>query len=154
MFHRALQCSLLLVLVLPVCIGAQGGAPTAAMPAAVEAKTLVWTDLALPGFAPGLKLAGIQGDANVANQPYTIRLKFPAGYTFPAHYHPNAENLTVLSGTFLLGHGAKADSAGLKTYAPGDFLFIPPKSPHYGQVKGETVVQLHGVGPFEVILAK
>ena len=153
MLRRAFLFLLFGALVVPVAASGPDVSQTAAM-AAVEGKSLTWTDLDIPGFAKGLKLAAVHGDPNAADAAYTIRLKFPSAYVFPPHYHPKAENLTVLSGTFMLGHGAKADKAGLKTYAPGDFLHIPATMPHYGQVKGETVVQLHGVGPFEVILAK
>jgi hypothetical protein len=37
--------------------------------------------------------------------PFTIRLKLPADYKIPAHWHPAIEHVTVLSGTFNLGMG-------------------------------------------------
>lgn len=131
---------------LPAPAGADGSV-------AVEASALKWAPLELPGFASGLTLAVVQGDPSKA-EPYTIRLRFPDAYVFPAHLHPNAENLTVLAGRFMIGHGAKPDDAALKAYAPGDFLFIPGGMPHYGRVVGETTIQLHGMGPFDVKLAQ
>lgn len=107
--------------------------------------------LEVPGFKSGLQLAVLHGDP-AGKGDYTIRLKFPAGYTFPAHYHPNAEHLTVLSGRFLLSMGEK-EGGPLREYQPGDFLYIPATKPHYGGAKGETVIQLHGIGPFEIKLA-
>jgi uncharacterized protein (TIGR02246 family) len=112
---------------------------------------LSFRPLDVPGFKSGMQLAVLHGDPG-GKGDYTIRLKFPAGYTFPAHYHPNAEHLTVLSGTFLLSMGEKEGGA-LREYQPGDFLYIPPKKPHYGGAKGETVIQLHGIGPFDIKLA-
>lgn len=112
---------------------------------------LVWVDMNVPGFAPGMKMAAMVGDPSVADQAYTLRLKFPDGYRFPAHYHPKAENLTVLSGTFLLEMGPKESGAFTK-YEPGDYLFIPPTMPHSGGATGETVIQLHGMGPFDIML--
>lgn len=112
---------------------------------------LSFQPLEVPGFKSGMRVAVIHGDP-MGKGDYTIRLKFPAGYTFPAHYHPNAEHLTVLSGTFLLSMGEK-EGGTLREYQPGDFLYIPPKKPHYGGAKGETVIQLHGIGPFEIKLA-
>lgn len=112
---------------------------------------LSFQPLEVPGFKSGMQLAVIHGDP-MGNGDYTLRLKFPAGYTFPAHYHPNAEHLTVLSGVFLLGMGDKEGGA-TREYQPGDFLYIPPKKPHYGGARGETVIQLHGIGPFEIKLA-
>lgn len=112
---------------------------------------MTFQPLEVPGFKSGMQLAVIHGDP-MGKGDYTIRLKFPAGYTFPAHYHPNAEHLTVLSGVFLLGMGDKEGGA-TREYQPGDFLYIPPKKPHYGGARGETVIQLHGIGPFEIKLA-
>jgi uncharacterized protein (TIGR02246 family) len=113
---------------------------------------MVFQPFETPGFKSGMQLAVIHGDP-MGKGDYTIRLKFPAGYTFPAHYHPNAEHLTVLSGTFQLAMGEK-QGAMLREYQPGDFLYIPPKKPHYGGAKGETVIQLHGIGPFEIKLSQ
>ena len=112
---------------------------------------MAFQPLEVPGFKSGIQLAVLHGDP-AGKGDYTIRLKFPAGYTFPAHYHPNAEHLTVLSGTFLLAMGEK-EGGPLREYHPGDFLYVPPKKPHYGGAKGETVIQLHGIGPFEIKLA-
>jgi len=127
---------------------------TAQMPEmkAVTGSALTFTPLSVPGFAEGMTMAPMVGDPSVADQAYTLRLKFPAGYRFPAHFHPKAENLTVISGTFLLAMG-KDESAAQTKYAPGDYLFIPPTMPHSGGADVETVIQLHGVGPFEIILA-
>jgi uncharacterized protein (TIGR02246 family) len=119
----------------------------------LPASGLTWNDFALPGFDPGIKLAVLSGDPG-AKGHYVLRLQFPAGYRFPVHWHPGIENLTVVSGTFLLGMGNTADWNALKTYGPGDFLYIPPRHAHFGgsAAQGAAVVQLHGEGPFQVIL--
>jgi uncharacterized protein (TIGR02246 family) len=113
---------------------------------------MAFQPLEVPGFKSGMQLAVIHGDP-MGKGDYTIRLKFPAGYTFPAHYHPNSEHLTVLSGTFQLAMGEK-EGGMLREYQPGDFLYIPAKKPHYGGAKSETVIQLHGIGPFEIKLSQ
>ncbi len=120
----------------------------------VSAADLAWDDLDVPGFLPGMKIAPIHGDPSVADGPYTLRLALPDGYKFPPHWHPRAENLTVLEGTFLLAMGKKFDDSKLKSYAPGDYLFIAGENPHYGLVKGRTVLQAHGIGPFETIVVE
>jgi len=48
--------------------------------------------------------------------------------------------------------GNTADANALRTYGPGDFLYIPPRHAHFGGAQGLTVIQLHGEGPFQVIL--
>ncbi|HEY0242653.1 MAG TPA: DUF4440 domain-containing protein [Gemmatimonadaceae bacterium] len=108
--------------------------------------SLKWDDLKVTGFDPGAKIAVVHGDP-AGTGDYTIRLTFPDGYRFPVHWHPKAEHLTVVSGSFLLGMGTKVDEKALKTYSPGDFLYLPAKNTHFGGAKGVTVVQLHGLGP-------
>jgi ketosteroid isomerase-like protein/quercetin dioxygenase-like cupin family protein len=114
---------------------------------------LTWSDFKPEGFDPGMKLAVLEGDPG-AKGPYVIRLEFPAGYRFPVHWHPGIENLTVVSGPFQLAHGNIADWSALKTYAPGDFIYIPPKHAHFGgsAASGASVIQLHGEGPFQLVL--
>jgi uncharacterized RmlC-like cupin family protein len=119
---------------------------------AVIGKTVAWSPIEVPGFPTGIKLAAISGDP-AGTGAYTLRLSFPDGYRFPAHWHPNDENLTVLSGTFQLGMGDHPDESKLMTYEAGDFLFMPATKPHFGAVKGATVIQLHGQGPFIINLA-
>jgi quercetin dioxygenase-like cupin family protein len=59
-----------------------------------------------------------------------IRLAFPDGYKFPPHWHPMAENVTVLEGDFMLGMGDTVDASKQATYKPGSFLYIPAKMSH------------------------
>jgi uncharacterized protein (TIGR02246 family) len=119
----------------------------------VAASGLSWGDFTPPGFDPGMKLAVIRGDPSKTG-PYTVRLQFPAGYRFPVHWHPGAENLTVVSGTFQLAMGNTADWSSLRSYAPGDYIYIPPRHAHFGgsSAQGPSVIQLHGQGPFQVML--
>lgn len=120
----------------------------------VAAADLEWGDIEVPGFAPGMKIAAIHGDPSVDDEPYTLRLAFPDGYMFPPHWHPRAENVTVLEGTFLLSMGEAFDESELVSYGPGDYLFIEAENPHFGGAEGRTVIQLHGVGPFDIMVVE
>jgi ketosteroid isomerase-like protein/quercetin dioxygenase-like cupin family protein len=133
-----------------------GAATTAAHSpdvAMVANSGLTWSDFNPEGFTPGMKLALVQGDPSKEG-PYTLRLQFPAGYRFPVHWHPTVENLTVVSGTFQLGMGNTADWNALRNYGPGDYLYIPPRHAHFGgsAASGPSVIQLHGMGPFQVMI--
>lgn len=151
MLHK-LQCFIAVVLLAAFVSAPAFAQPAEPMHATVPSAELEYADIQPEGFEPGMKIAAIHGDPAIADQQYVIRLSFPDGYRFPPHYHPNSENLTVLSGTFLLAMGEKADESKLQSYEPGDFLYIPPEDPHFGGAKGETVIQLHGTGPFEILL--
>jgi uncharacterized protein (TIGR02246 family) len=127
-------------------------APMATNVQVLSNSALSWSDFRPAGFDPGLKLAVLSGDPGVKG-PYVVRLQFPPGYRFPVHWHPGVENLTVVSGVFQLGMGNTADYSALKDYTPGDFLYIPPKHAHFGGSSAQgAVIQLHGQGPFQVIL--
>jgi quercetin dioxygenase-like cupin family protein len=98
-------------------------------------------------FPPGAEFAVMQGDPSKA-EPFTVRLRFPNGYKIPPHTHPTAENVTVLSGTFLAGMGAQFDESTLKAMGRDDFASIPAGHAHYAKARGLTVVQVHAIGPF------
>lgn len=118
----------------------------------VSADELTFGPIQPPGFEPGMEIAIVNGDPGVAGQPYTLRLRFNDGHRFPPHWHPVAENVTVLEGTFLLAMGETADEGALQRYEPGDYLFIAGRHPHFGGAVGQTVIQLHGTGPFDIIV--
>jgi uncharacterized protein (TIGR02246 family) len=116
------------------------------------ASGIVWTDFSSPGFDPGVKIAVLHGNP-AAKGDYVLRLRFPAEYKFPVHWHPGGEHLTVLWGTFMLGMGSTNDWTTVRTYSPGDFLYVPARHPHFGGAgRGITVVQLNGEGPFQLFL--
>jgi mannose-6-phosphate isomerase-like protein (cupin superfamily) len=119
----------------------------------IMADDLEFAPIEVPGFDSGMEIAGMFGDFTMAG-PYALRLSFPDGYRFPAHFHPMDENLTVISGTFLLAMGDWVDESQLVSYGPGDFMNLPAEHPHYGGAKGFTVIQLHGDGPFEILLVE
>jgi quercetin dioxygenase-like cupin family protein len=113
----------------------------------VQPSDLKWEDV--PSLPPGAKVAVIQGPMDQA-APFIIRLKFPADYKVGAHWHPAIEHATVLSGTLNMGIGDKLDPAKTKALPAGSVSIIPPKTNHFGWTKEETVVQVHGVGPWGI----
>jgi quercetin dioxygenase-like cupin family protein len=102
-------------------------------------------------FPAGAEMAVLQGDPSTPGAVFTVRLRFPNGYVLPAHWHPTDENVTVISGTFLVGIGDKFNRAALlPAFHPGDFTTAPANVNHFATVKGRTVVQVHAVGPFQL----
>ena len=133
---------------LPVRAGSAGETPGFK---SVEASKLKWTDA--PSVAPGAKIAVIEGDLK-ASEPFTFRLKVPANSKIPVHTHPTIERVTVVSGTFYFAVGDKFDAAKSKEYKPGDAFIVPSGMPMYAYTKsGETVVQIHGTGPWGITYA-
>ena len=126
-------------------------APAAAAAAAGHkmwtAKDLEWKDL--PSIK-GAKIALLEGPMN-EEKPFTARIKMPAGGKIPPHTHPGIEHVTVVSGAFAMGMGEKWDDKALHTLNAGDMMIMQPGTAHYAMAKGETVVQIHGMGPWKVV---
>jgi len=108
---------------------------------------LKWADV--PSLPPGAKIAVIEGPMNEA-KPFTMRLRLPADYKVPAHSHSGIEHVTVISGTFNMGTGAKLDTKATRALGPGSVAIMQPGTRHFAWTKDETVVQVHGVGPWTV----
>jgi quercetin dioxygenase-like cupin family protein len=96
-----------------------------------------------------LRIADIEGPLGEA-KPITARIRFPANYRLPAHTHPVIEHVTVLSGTFNMGMGEKLDTSKTMALTPGAFAIMQPGTPHFAWTSGETIVQIHSVGPWGV----
>jgi quercetin dioxygenase-like cupin family protein len=114
-------------------------------PHMVTPEKLTWTDA--PAVAPGAKIAVIEGPLNKA-APFTFRLKVPANSKIAPHTHPAFERVTVLEGTFYFAHGQTYDRTKTTALGPGSVAIMPPGTPMFGYTKEETVIQLHGTGPW------
>lgn len=112
----------------------------------VNAADLTWGP-APPAFNAGAQMAVVDGDPAKAG-PFVIRAKFPAGYKVMPHWHPTDEGVTVISGSLAAGMGDKWDDAAMKTFTAGAFARMPKKATHYVEAKEETIIQVHGTGPF------
>lgn len=102
-----------------------------------------------PTLPKGAQFAVLSGDPSKSGL-YVIRLKLPANYQIPAHHHPTAENVTVLSGSFHAGMGDKMDRNKAQALEPGGFAALPANMNHYAWAASDTVIQVHGEGPFAI----
>ena len=103
-----------------------------------------------PNLPPGAQTAVLSGDPSKAGALYVFRAKLPDGYKVPPHWHPSDENVTVIQGTMQIGTGDKFDSSKLASVPAGSFMRMPKEMKHFATAKGETIVQVHGIGPFEI----
>ena len=123
----------------------KGGPAKAAIHRPGEAE---WRD-GPPSLPPGAKYAVLEGDPGKPG-PFVFRVKVPDGYRIPPHRHPRPERVTVISGTFNLGMGAAFDPSKGEAMPAGSYGTWPAGMKHYVWAKGETVVQVHGEGPWEI----
>jgi len=114
----------------------------------VMPETLKWTDgpASLP---PGAKFAVIDGDPKVAAL-FAMRIWLPAGFKIQPHWHPAEEHVTVISGSFLMGLGDKFEDNKLQVIPVGGFAVMKTGTRHFAMTKEESIIQLHGMGPWGI----
>jgi quercetin dioxygenase-like cupin family protein len=98
-------------------------------------------------FPTGAEMAVVQGDPT-STSLFTVRLRLPDGYRLPPHTHPTDEYVTVIRGTFLVGMGATFDANAVQALGAGGFVTAPANQAHYAAARGQTIVQVHALGPF------
>ena len=84
---------------------------------------------------PAVLPAGIRG-AVLYGDPtkdglFSMRFKLPKGYRVPPHTLSKAGLFTVISGTFRIGTGEKADPSKAKAMPAGSFIALAPGTPHF-----------------------
>lgn len=102
-----------------------------------------------PSLPKGSQVAVMAGDPGKSGL-FVMFIKMPDGYAVPAHWHSQDELLTVLSGQLNAGAGDQLDRLLSQPVGPGGFVSMPAKMHHYAWASGETVIQLTGIGPFDI----
>jgi quercetin dioxygenase-like cupin family protein len=101
---------------------------------------------ALPSGARAVVLDGNPARPGV----FTLRLLIPAGYVIPPHTHPSWEHMTVVSGTIHIGTGSTIEMENSQQLRAGSYIAIPAGLRHWLHSASESVIQLHGGGPWNI----
>lgn len=117
-------------------------------PIAFAPEVMGWTD-GPPSLPKGSQMAVLEGHPAEEGM-FTMRVRVPAGSVLAPHWHPRDERVTVLSGAVELGFGNTADRTRVARYETGSFYVNPPRVAHYLFFPEETVLQLTGMGPWEI----
>ena len=118
------------------------------MPAPLQSEEMKWG--AVPPVLPaGAKMTVLAGDPTSTGF-VSIRLKMPAGYRIPPHFHPTDEHVTVISGTLAMGMGDMLEKAKSKTLKAGGYGVAPANMHHFAWTKSGAVVQVDMLGPFQI----
>jgi hypothetical protein len=96
-------------------------------------------------------VALVSGDPSKPGAPFVLRISNRANQIVPVHWHPEDENITVVQGTWCLGSGDKFDRSALREMNVGDYALMPKKMRHFAWSKTDTIIQVHGIGPFQTI---
>lgn len=113
----------------------------------MQAGELEWGPI--KSMAPGARIAIIEGDLS-KEAPFTFRLSLPADYRIDPHIHPAFERVTVLSGTLHFANGETFDRDAATALPAGGVAIMAPGDPMFGYTEEETVIQLHGEGPWGI----
>jgi len=104
-----------------------------------------------PSFLPkGAKMVVLSGNPMGSSGQFVLRLKMPAGYVVPAHWHSTDELLTIISGDFYGGMGDKVDKKKSMVVHSGGFIAMPAKMHHFAWTKKGAVVQINAMAPFDI----
>jgi quercetin dioxygenase-like cupin family protein len=99
------------------------------------------------GANPGIQMTNLVGDPTKPGL-YTVRVALAAHTQAKPHVHRDNRSVTVLSGTWSMGYGAKFDEKALKALPPGSVYTEPAGQAHFSQAGNEPVVILvTGYGP-------
>jgi hypothetical protein len=101
-----------------------------------------WTD-----EPSGAKAAVLLGDLAKPGL-YIVLVKWTPHHMSHPHWHPNDRFITVVSGTWWVGTGAKFDPDGTVPLPAGSFVTHFGKQVHYDGAKDvEAVLEIVGEGP-------
>lgn len=137
--------------VLLMSLGPSGSGYQSKRPAPAAGHAIVRPDdVTWKPLRPGAEIAVVSGDPEKAGAPFVMRFRYHGAVRIPPHWHPTDEHITVLSGSFMVGMGERADEASVTELAAGAYMWVPRKMAHYAWSKGDTVIQIHGIGPFTI----
>ncbi len=105
---------------------------------------------ASPKLPAGAEMAVIVGDPSAPGELYVFRARLPDGYAVPPHTHPMDEHVTVLQGVMTLGFGERRDEEETVELTAGSYVRLPQGVPHFNRMQGETILQFHGIGPYDI----
>jgi quercetin dioxygenase-like cupin family protein len=100
----------------------------------------------------GTQVAVLAGDPTKPG-PFAVRIKFPANFSIPAHWHPADEHIIIVTGALTFGMGDKLDRSdpGNKTLSPGGFALLPALMHHFVFTGvQETTVVMYADGPLRI----
>ena len=102
----------------------------------------------------GVEIVVLSGNPGKAGSPFVIRARHRDGVMVPPHWHSFDENITVISGTWVMGLGEKYDLPAAREFPAGSYIVVPKKVPHFALCRGETIVQGHGIGPLDTTFVR
>jgi hypothetical protein len=102
----------------------------------------------LKAFPPDQRFETVSGDPAKSGAPFVIRIHAEAGYIIMPHTHPIDENIVVVKGSWAVGMGDRFNRQALEPMEVGTYALVSKTMAHFALSKTDTIVQVHGIGPF------
>jgi quercetin dioxygenase-like cupin family protein len=95
----------------------------------------------------GVAITTLHGDPSKPGL-FVQRVKFPPHVFDRPHFHNQARHVTVIKGTWYVGHGKDFDPAKAVPLKEGSYIYQPAKMVHWDGAKDEEVIiEVIGNGP-------
>jgi hypothetical protein len=94
-----------------------------------------------------LEVAVLVGDPTKPGN-FSLLAHCTNGYKVAPHWHPKDENVVVLQGEFAMGMGSRWNPDAMNALPARGFASIPGAMRHFAQCNGDTLMEIHGGGPF------
>ncbi len=107
-------------------------------------------DLTWRPLHPGSEIAVVSGDPDKPGSPFVMRFRYHGVVRIPPHWPPTDAHMTVLRGAFVLGMGKRFDEASATELPADGYAYVRKDMAHDAWSKGDTLLQVHGVGPFTI----
>lgn len=115
-----------------------------------------------PGNAPwkagpaalpkGAKMILVSGDPSKKG-PYTVQMRYPAGYKIGPHRYPSEVRFKILNGGLTYGLGTDTHS-GIKSLTKGTSGKVPAKTYYFASTSLGATLEFTGTGPISVEYAR
>lgn len=142
---------LLLVLVLGGCENREVGVfnfPDGAVQHVVRGDSIDWQPCP-PSLPENCGIAVLEGNPQGADL-FTVRFRVDGEFHLPAHTHPKDERVTVIAGQVSVAFGADGSRQTATNFGPGDYYVNARDAIHSVYVDEMAVLQITGIGPWEV----
>ncbi len=116
-------------------------------PKIIPADQMIWKNLP---HHTGLQYTILSGNP-LQKDWFVARIKLPANFSDEIHTHDLTRYDTVMSGTYYFQFADAAKKTGVTKLAAGGFIECPANVKHTGYTKAETVIEIAGMGPWEVL---
>jgi len=106
--------------------------------------SITWTEV-----QPGVLTTVLAGIPEADGSPFVVLYRTAVPMVMRTEPHARERHVTVLNGSLELGVGDTPDDTSLATLGPGSYAVIPGGVPHVMRCTSGSIVQIHGVGPFD-----